>query len=340
MPYADGVLPPDQRPAVRDALATRPGADAEVRRLPRSPADRWRAPSMTCSRRRSPRGCSRPCAAPAPHQRDRPARATAAPSLLARLADMFRMPAFSPAVAIPAVLVGRAAGWLAHGASPGLRAAGKTWPRGFRAAEGARADAEREHRQYRRRAHVEADAHLRQRADLVPPIRARPGLRASSPGSRVPHAGWHLARARCDRAGTASRATQAGHVRGCRERRHPGGSTRRSQARRRPEARRGGGPHQGRLVEQTEELISGVRIRPGFSRRQSSSIGSSCRSPTPRRRDPHRRRSRQERFLIEAFRLRSENANLALKLYDVERDSRFGRHVGDEARRCHPKRSL
>ena len=37
MPYADGVLAPDQRPAVRDALATGPRADAEVRKLPLHP---------------------------------------------------------------------------------------------------------------------------------------------------------------------------------------------------------------------------------------------------------------------------------------------------------------
>ena len=73
MPYADGVLAPEQRAAVRDALGERSRADAEVRELPLHPRTAARAPSMKCSRRRSPRGCSRPCAAPAPAQRDRPA---------------------------------------------------------------------------------------------------------------------------------------------------------------------------------------------------------------------------------------------------------------------------
>ena len=111
MAYADGVLAPDQRPAVRDALA-------------RDPALMQRFESFLFSRGPVARAFDAVLAAPIPERllevvreparmRLQPTGSTAGWSIFARLADLFRMPAFSPAVAIPAVLIGVAAGWLA-----------------------------------------------------------------------------------------------------------------------------------------------------------------------------------------------------------------------------------
>ena len=68
---------------------------------------------MRCSRRRSPRGCSRSCASPHRRGPGRRPRSRGRRALRAS-PTYFACPAFSPAVAIPAVLVGAAAGWLAH----------------------------------------------------------------------------------------------------------------------------------------------------------------------------------------------------------------------------------
>jgi hypothetical protein len=112
MPYADGVLAPDQRPAVRDALA-------------RDPALMQRFESFLFTRGPLARAFDAVLTAPIPEKlleavrgpaprRTRPTASFLGPARLARLADIFRLPDFSPAFAIPAVLVGVAAGWLAH----------------------------------------------------------------------------------------------------------------------------------------------------------------------------------------------------------------------------------
>jgi surface antigen len=114
MPYADGVLPPEQRAAVRDALASDPELMQEFE-------------SFLFTRGPMPRAFDEVLAAPVPERllaavrapapAPAPARSAGSrdggPSLLERIGDLFRMPAFSPAVAIPAVLVAAAAGWLA-----------------------------------------------------------------------------------------------------------------------------------------------------------------------------------------------------------------------------------
>jgi hypothetical protein len=116
MAYADGVLAPDQRSAVRDALA-------------RDPALMQRFESFLFTRGPLARAFDAVLAAPIPERlleavrEPAPARIWPKASLLgsvhlARLAGIFRVPDFSPAVAIPAVLVGAAAGWLAHYALP------------------------------------------------------------------------------------------------------------------------------------------------------------------------------------------------------------------------------
>jgi len=112
MPYADGVLAPDQRPAVREALA-------------RDPELMQRFEGFLFTRGPLARAFDAVLAAPIPErlleavrgptpQRTRPTVSLLGSVRLARLADMFRVPDFSPAVAVPAVLVGLAAGWLAH----------------------------------------------------------------------------------------------------------------------------------------------------------------------------------------------------------------------------------
>jgi hypothetical protein len=109
MAYADGALAPDQRPAVRDAVA-------------RQPALMQRFESFLFTRGPLARPFDAILAAPIPERLLRalrepaPARTRPTTSLLARLADGLRMPSFSPAVAIPAVLIGAAAGWLVHDA--------------------------------------------------------------------------------------------------------------------------------------------------------------------------------------------------------------------------------
>jgi hypothetical protein len=115
MAYADGALAPDQRPAVADALA-------------RDPALMLKFASFLFTRGPVARAFDALLAAPIPERilevvRETPTprtRPTASPlvSGLARLAEIFRVPHFSPAVAIPAVLFGAAAGWLAHYALP------------------------------------------------------------------------------------------------------------------------------------------------------------------------------------------------------------------------------
>jgi hypothetical protein len=116
MPYADGVLAPELRPAVRDALA-------------RDPALMQRFESFLFTRGPLARAFDAVLAAPIPETllevvrepappRTRPTASLLGSTRLARLADIFRVPDFSPAFAIPAVLVGVAAGWLAHYALP------------------------------------------------------------------------------------------------------------------------------------------------------------------------------------------------------------------------------
>jgi surface antigen len=112
MAYADGVLPPDQRATISESLAR----DPELMR---------RFESFLFTRGPLARAFDKVIAGPIPERllevvresgppRPRPARSTRASSGLSRLADLLRMPAFAPAVAIPTVLVGVAAGWLAH----------------------------------------------------------------------------------------------------------------------------------------------------------------------------------------------------------------------------------
>ena len=110
MAYADGALAPDQRSAVRDALA-------------KHPALMQRFESFLFTRGPLARAFDAVLAAPIPESLlqlfrepapPRPRASLLGSMRLARLADIFRMPVFSPAVAIPTVLVGAAAGWLAH----------------------------------------------------------------------------------------------------------------------------------------------------------------------------------------------------------------------------------
>jgi surface antigen len=111
---ADGVLSPDQRAALMDALA-------------RSPAMMELFESFGFARDRMARVFDDVLAAPVPERllaivhasapsRTRPTGSLAGASMLARLGNLFRMPVFSPAIAIPAVLVSAAAGWLASDA--------------------------------------------------------------------------------------------------------------------------------------------------------------------------------------------------------------------------------
>jgi len=112
MRYADGVLPANQHPAVRDALV-------------KDPALMHSFESFLFTRGPLARPFDDVIAAPVPEKllalvrepvspRTSPAAAPARAGSLARLVAAFRMPAFSPAFAIPTVLVAAAAGWLAH----------------------------------------------------------------------------------------------------------------------------------------------------------------------------------------------------------------------------------
>jgi anti-sigma factor RsiW len=110
MAYADGALAPAERSAVRDALARQPELMQRFESFlfTRGPLAR---PFDAVLAAPIPERLLRVLRDPAPPPRTRP---TA--SLLSRLADSFRMPAFSPALAIPAFLVAATAGWVAHDA--------------------------------------------------------------------------------------------------------------------------------------------------------------------------------------------------------------------------------
>jgi surface antigen len=112
MQHADGVLPPDLRPAVMDALARDPALMQRFESFlfTRGPLARAFDPVLAAP---IPEALLEIVRGPAP-SRSRPTASLFGSPRLARLAEMFRLPEFSPAVAIPAVLVGVAAGWLAH----------------------------------------------------------------------------------------------------------------------------------------------------------------------------------------------------------------------------------
>ena len=113
MRYADGVLPPALRPAVRDAMAEDPALmqSFESYLFTRGPVARAfdAALAAPVSER-----LLRVVRETAPQKPRRPEASRLGWVSLARLADLLRVPAFSPALAIPAVLVAAAGGWLAH----------------------------------------------------------------------------------------------------------------------------------------------------------------------------------------------------------------------------------
>lgn len=112
MPLADGVVPAEQRAAAMNAAANDPEEfDRQMRTRHGGPI---------------PGVYDQVLAAPIPEELLETVlgRATASaqstgasapePSLLKRIGDFFRLPALAPALAIPAVIVATAAGWLAH----------------------------------------------------------------------------------------------------------------------------------------------------------------------------------------------------------------------------------
>jgi len=122
MAHADGVLAPDQRSAVSEALAQHP----ELMR---------RYESFLFTRGPLARAFDEVLAAPIPERllevvREpaplaRPAAPRPRSSRIEWLVDMLRLPSFSPALAIPTVLVGAAAGWLVHYTVSGVVPAGR-----------------------------------------------------------------------------------------------------------------------------------------------------------------------------------------------------------------------
>ncbi len=250
MPYADGVLAPDQRPAVRDALA-------------RDPELMQRFESFLFTRGPLARAFDAVLAAPIPErlleavrgpapQRTRPTASLLGSARLARLADMFRVPDFSPAVAIPAVLVGVAAGWLAHYAIGIVGAGGQSWRcRHGLAPAGPRGHSHRRLSEDRSRLIARAQVHFcHGSANLVPAIcldlRRRPGGRRHG----LSRARWRLAGVDVDPAGArrararpASRRRGPGWQRATKQRKRPRRCPLAFQTRRRPRARKGGGRH-------------------------------------------------------------------------------------------------